>query len=219
MFSLVVNSAAGAQASNIFTSAAYPSLLIPGVPHMIYVFNANGCDKATPAFTINATDIDALDLILTQVFLNQIVATLNPTTGGEGPYIYTFEDETGSIVQTGANNIYVYDHSATYKVTVTDSSGCSDFATIPVIFIPIKIINVYTPGDGGGWSPLNTSNYPNLMTRIYDRYGRLIAELPEGQKWYGKYNGQELPSGDYWYVIKVDESNAEEFVGHFTLYR
>ena len=220
LFSLDVNSPVGAQASNIFTSAAYISLLTPtGVPHKIYVFHVNGCDKATPVFTINATDVDALNISLVQVPLNQIIASLSPTTGGSAAYTYTFEDETGSVVQTGASNVYVYDHSATYKVTVTDSSGCSDFATIPVIFIPIKIINVYTPGDGGGWSPLNTSNYPNLMTRIYDRYGRLIAELPEGQKWYGKYNGQELPSGDYWYVIKVDESNAEEFVGHFTLYR
>ncbi|SNB13871.1 hypothetical protein JIP1600_230001 [Flavobacterium psychrophilum] len=57
------------------------------------------------------------------------------------------------------------------------------------------------------------------MIRVYDRYGRLVVELPEGQKWYGKYNGQELPSGDYWYVVKVDDRNSDEFVGHFTLYR
>ncbi|WP_143394808.1 T9SS type B sorting domain-containing protein, partial [Flavobacterium psychrophilum] len=76
-----------------------------------------------------------------------------------------------------------------------------------------------TPADGSGWAPLNTSNYPNLMIRVYDRYGRLVVELPEGQKWYGKYNGQELPSGDYWYVVKVDDRNSDEFVGHFTLYR
>ena len=205
---------------NVFTSTNYPSLLTPiGVPHVIHVYNTNGCDHDTPVFTISATDVDALNLVLTPVLLNQIVATLNPTTGGAGPYTYTFEDEKGSIVQTGSSNIYVYDHSATYTVTVTDSSECSNTAKIPVVFIPIKITNVYTPGDGGGWSPLNTSNYPNLKTRIYDRYGRLIVTLPEGRKWYGKYNGLEVPSGDYWYVVKVDENNAEEFVGHFTLYR
>ncbi|MFM9988377.1 T9SS type B sorting domain-containing protein [Flavobacterium sp.] len=219
LFSLDVNSSASAQASNIFTSAAYPSLLISGVPHTIYVFHVNGCDKATNSFTINATDIDPLNLSLTQVFLNQLVATLNPVTGGTAPYTYTFQDETGATVQNGPNNIHIYDHSATYTVTVTDSKGCTDTATKAVVFIPIKIDNVYTPGDGSGWGPKNTSNYPDIVTYIYDRYGRKVAELLEGQKWYGKYNGQELPSGDYWYVIKVDAGNDSEYVGHFTLYR
>jgi gliding motility-associated-like protein len=219
LFSLDVNSSVSAQASNIFTSAAYPSLLIPGVPHTIYVFHANGCDKATNSFTINATDIDPLNLSLTQVFLNQLVATLNPVTGGTAPYTYTFQDETGATVQNGPNNIHIYDHTATYTVTVTDSKGCTDTATKAVVFIPIKIDNVYTPGDGSGWGPKNTSNYPDIVTYIYDRYGRKVAELLEGQKWYGKYNGQELPSGDYWYVIKVDAGNDSEYVGHFTLYR
>ncbi|MEO8234368.1 MAG: T9SS type B sorting domain-containing protein [Flavobacterium sp.] len=218
LFSLDVNSSAGAQASNIFTSAAYPSLLIPG-SHIIYVFHVNGCDKATIPFTINATDIDPLNLILTQVFLNQLVATLNPVTGGTAPYTYTFQDETGATVQYGPNNIHIYDHTATYTVTVTDSKGCTDTETKAVVFIPIKIDNVYTPGDGSGWGPKNTSNYPDIVTYIYDRYGRKVAELLEGQKWYGKYNGQELPSGDYWYVIKVDAGNNSEYVGHFTLYR
>jgi large repetitive protein len=54
---------------------------------------------------------------------------------------------------------------------------------------------------------------------VYDRYGRKLIELPEGKFWDGKYNGQELPSGDYWYVIRVDARNDSEYVGHFTLYR
>jgi gliding motility-associated-like protein len=47
----------------------------------------------------------------------------------------------------------------------------------------------------------------------------MIAELPEGSFWDGKYQGKELPSGDYWYVVRVDGSNDKEYVGHFTLYR
>ena len=35
-----------------------------------------------------------------------------------------------------------------------------------------------------------------------------------------EYHGKELPSGDYWYVVKLNDSrNNREFVGHFTLYR
>lgn len=57
------------------------------------------------------------------------------------------------------------------------------------------------------------------MTKIYDRYGRLVKTLPEGDRWDGKYEGKDLPSGDYWYVVKIDGKDADEYVGHFTLYR
>jgi gliding motility-associated-like protein len=41
-----------------------------------------------------------------------------------------------------------------------------------------------------------------------------------GESWDGKYQGVELPSGDYWYVLKLNNSKDDrEFVGHFTLYR
>ena len=215
LFNLDVNSTTGAQASPIFTSAAYPSLLIPG-SHTIYVFNANGCSKDTQVFTITGSDIDALTLTLSQPVgsLNTILAT---STGGSGGNNYSFNGNN-----TGSTNTYVYDESANYTVTVTDNSGCSRTVTQPFVFIPIKIPNVFTPNGNGindGWGPTNTSNYPNLVTRIYDRYGRKIYEMPEGKFWDGKYEGQELPSGDYWYVIRIDDKNDDEYVGHFTLYR
>jgi gliding motility-associated-like protein len=38
--------------------------------------------------------------------------------------------------------------------------------------------------------------------------------------WDGIYQGHNLPTGDYWYVIKLKgENDDREFVGHFTLYR
>ncbi|WP_395056450.1 T9SS type B sorting domain-containing protein, partial [Flavobacterium sp.] len=177
--------------------------LAPGA-HYVDV-NVAGCIKRVP-FTVVAP----IELTVNPGGLNEIVATAQYGSGG---YTFTFNGNDNG------TNSYIITETGVYTVRVTDSDGCYDEKLFPKTFIPIKIINVYTPGDGGGWSPLNTSNYPKLMTRIYDRYGRMVAELPEGQQWYGKYNGQELPSGDYWYVVKVDESNAEEFVGHFTLYR
>ena len=58
------------------------------------------------------------------------------------------------------------------------------------------------------------------MYIIFDRYGRQLAKYNLGQKWNGKYNGAELPSGDYWYILKLnDPRDNREFIGHFTLYR
>ena len=156
-----------------------------------------------------------MGVILNNGGLNEIVAT---TTGGSGAYQYTFNGES-----TGTNNTYIIYKTGNYTVEVVDSEGCTATDTKQFTFIDIKIPNVFTPdGDGNNdtWSPTNTTNYPDLMYHIYDRYGRKIGTYREGQFWDGKYNGLELPSGDYWYTLKLNnDKDDREFVGHFTLYR
>jgi large repetitive protein len=206
--------ASAPQLSPIFTSDIHTILLTPG-QYFITAMNVNGCDKVTQTFDILASDLDALTLVLSQGGLNEIVAT---STGGSGGNTYVFNGDNN-----GSDNTYVYDATGNYTVTVTDSSGCNKTVTQPFVFIPIKIPDFFTPnGDGTNptWSPQNTANYPNLKTYIYDRYGRKVKALNEGETWDGKYEGKELPSGDYWYVIKVNgDKDDSEYVGHFTLYR
>ena len=64
-------------------------------------------------------------------------------------------------------------------------------------------------------------SYPNLTVDIYDRYGRFIKTLHSGEVWDGRYEGKEMPSGDYWYIFKTHEEgdDAQDYIGHFTLYR
>lgn len=194
------------QSSNVFTNVA------PGIHH-ITARHTNGCEKDTPDFEI--LQIEPLTLVLTDGGLNEIVAT---TTGGAGGYKYTLNGE-----YFGSQNTFIFYKSGDYTVTVTDSNGCVATATRYFEFIDIKIPNVFTPngdGDNDGWTPTNTMNYPDLLFYIFDRYGRKVGAYREGQFWDGKYNGLELPTGDYWYVIKLrNEQDSREFVGHFTLYR
>jgi gliding motility-associated-like protein len=195
------------QLSNVFTNVT------PGVGHYIDVRHTNGCIQRTLTFDI--AQIDPLAVILNDGGLNEIVAT---TTGGSGNYQYTFNGES-----TGTKNTYIFYKSGDYTVEVTDSNGCTATATRYFEFIDIKIPNVFTPnGDGNndGWTPTNTINYPDLVFHVFDRYGRKVGTFGEGQFWDGKYNGTELPTGDYWYVLKLkNDKDAREFVGHFTLYR
>lgn len=206
------------QSSPIFesTSPVYGAALLAGGTHVITVTGPNACQKPTPAFTI--APVLPLTVSLAVTGLNTVTATAQ---GGSGNYNYIFYIN-GNIGQTGTQNTFVYLESGTVTVEVTDGSGCTANASIPVTFIPICIPDVFTP-DGNGnndtWEPGCSEIYPNLKTRIYDRYGRQIAELKQGQSWDGKYNGKELPSGDYWYVIKINGGDDKEYVGHFTLYR
>ncbi len=211
------------QSSPIFesTNATYTAaLLAPGThTHSVGVFSPTGCDKLALPNPFSVTPREAVTVVLSEGGLNTALAT---ATGGSGNYTYTFY-ANGQEEQSGTSNTYVYfEQYNSIRVVVTDSEGCYDDDTKTLPYYPIFIPNVFTPNGNNTnemWGPTNTANYKNLKTKIYDRYGRLVAELAEGQFWDGKYSGNELPSGDYWYVIKVDGNNDREFVGHFTLYR
>ena len=113
--------------------------------------------------------------------------------------------------------------SGDYTVTVTDRYGCVASATRYFDYVDVCIPNYFTPdgdGDQDEWGPGCTINYRDLTVDIFDRYGRKIAVLRVGQKWDGKYQGKHLPTGDYWYVVNLnDKKDKRSFVGHFTLYR
>ena len=90
-------------------------------------------------------------------------------------------------------------------------------------FIDIEIPNFFTPdGDVMNelWVPENLEGFTEILIKVYDRYGRVVAEVTAANAWDGNYEGKELPTGDYWYVIKLNgENDNREFVRHFTLYR
>ncbi|GIZ14409.1 T9SS type B sorting domain-containing protein [Capnocytophaga catalasegens] len=109
------------------------------------------------------------------------------------------------------------------KVQVTDALGCTKEIDVYYKYIDVEIPRYFTPnGDGTNdeWMPKNTNHYPNMTIDVIDRYGRFIKHLRKGESWDGKYQEKDLPTGDYWYIFKLNsEDDPREFKGHFTLYR
>ncbi|WP_142786287.1 T9SS type B sorting domain-containing protein [Changchengzhania lutea] len=191
------------QTSNVFIN------VLPGLNHFIDVRHTNGCIQRTEMFDIES--YDPLQLVLEDGELNEIVAI---ATGGSGDYEFTLNGES-----YGSTNTFLIYESGDYTVVVTDSNGCMATATKYYEYIDVCIPNYFVP-QNGGWEPGCTGQYRNLTVDIFDRYGRKIATLNVGEKWDGTYNGKELPTGDYWYVVQLnDAKDNREFVGHFTLYR
>ncbi len=195
------------QVSNVFTNVSVDT------DHYVDVRHTNGCIKSTDLFTVE--DYDPVTLTFTEGELNEFIAN---ASGGTGDYQFTMNGEDyGSVYD------YTITESGLYTVTVTDSSGCFATAQIALEFTDICIPNWFTPnGDGefDTWAPGCVESYPNLTFDIFDRYGRKVATYRVGGAWDGRYNGNELPTGDYWYVVKTNDSTVDkEFVGHFTLYR
>ena len=109
------------------------------------------------------------------------------------------------------------------RIYVEDAKGCGHSVFIYKEFEDVVIPNFFSPnGDGqyDTWAPMNLASYPHAETRIYDRYGRHIATLNNRQERDGTYGGEALPTGDYWYILQLNEPDDNRtFKGHFTLYR
>jgi gliding motility-associated-like protein len=59
---------------------------------------------------------------------------------------------------------------------------------------------------------------PNTKILIFDKYGKLIAQVnPIGSGWDGNYNGNPMPSSDYWFTVTLED--GRQFSSHFTLKR
>ncbi|WP_411767424.1 T9SS type B sorting domain-containing protein [Winogradskyella sp. A3E31] len=196
------------QTSNTFNDVP------PGVGHYVDVRHTNGCIQRTEPFDIES--YEPLEIRLQEGdHFNEIIAI---ATGGTGIYEYSLNGES-----YGTTNIFIIYESGNYTVTVTDSNGCVASASGFFEYVDVCIPNYFTPnGDGvlDGWGPGCADQYRDLTFDIFDRYGRKIATLNVDEKWDGKYDGKELPTGDYWYVVRLNDTvDQRDFVGHFTLYR
>ena len=144
-------------------------------------------------------------------------------SGGEPGYEYSFD----SADDFSANNILDLKNSREtrdYVFYVKDQRGCIAEKTIFLEFLDIVIPDFFTPeGDGINetWYPINIEIYPQITVKIFDRYQRLIANYEGNTKsWDGNYKGNPLPSGDYWYVVRLNEAtDNREFKGNFSLVR
>lgn len=196
------------QLSNVFTD------VIPGTGHYIDVRHTNGCIRTTELFDI--ASYQPLSLLLVQGDNpGEIIAN---TTGGTGNYEFFFNNQN-----YGDTNVFVVTTEGSYTVRVIDEAGCEAIASIQIEILGPCIPNYFTPnGDGttDTWAPGCVDDFPNLTFDIFDRYGRKVATYNVGEYWDGRYNGTELPTGDYWYVVNPNSPILnKQYVGHFTLYR
>lgn len=180
--------------------------------HYISIIHQGGCIERLDAIEIEAPT--PLTLTSLEGAFNEILVEAN---GGDGNYTYYFEDNPSS------SGSYFINQDGNYLVRVVDGKGCETSIEVPMEFIDIEIPNFFTP-DGDGykdtWAIKNSEAFPDIYVKIYDRYGRTIKEFIGQGEWDGSYNKTDLPTGDYWYIIKLNgPRDSREFIGHVTVYR
>lgn len=100
-----------------------------------------------------------------------------------------------------------------------EKSGCK---TASKSFIVLVFPAFFTPNNDSFndiWEVAGIEYYPEAQITIFDRYGKFIAQLNTSKKyWDGTINKIPLPASDYWYVLKIDNTQPV-LRGHFTLKR
>lgn len=167
--------------------------------------------------TTSSPPVSVTAVLLTPLFSSGLSSIQANTVGGFGEYEYSLDglDWQDSPVFTNLEN-------GTYIIQVRDKEQCAVRFSNPIQTISYP--NFFTP-NGDSYNDFWNINglTPNFEAKIYiyDRYGKLIKRLlPNEVGWDGTFNGQPLPSTDYWFKIEYKENNQlKEFKSHFSLKR
>ncbi|WP_411894651.1 T9SS type B sorting domain-containing protein [Winogradskyella sp. A2] len=182
--------------------------------YTVRVFNSNGCFKdrtitVLPSNIATITDIEVVDATRN----NSITVFVS----GEGDYEYALDNINGPYQDS---NMFTDVQPGLYTVYVRDKNNCGITEDlVSVIGFP----KYFTPnGDDNNdfWQVFGISEQfqANSKILIFDRYGKLIKELnPLGPGWDGTFNGNKMPTSDYWFSVKLQDGRS--FTSHFTLKR
>ena len=186
--------------------------------YAVLVTNATtGCFTSDTAEVIESGIPDTFDVEVTSMAFtgnNMIVATAT----GNSTYEYSLDQGPFQLIGEFQNVT-----GGEHVVYVRDVNGCGILSQVITI---IDYQRFFTPnGDGQNdtWQIKGIDSQADAVIYIHDRYGKLIKQLsPTGPGWDGTYNGNRMPSSDYWFVLEYREPNTNErktFRAHFALKR
>ncbi|MCQ2189618.1 MAG: T9SS type B sorting domain-containing protein [Paludibacteraceae bacterium] len=137
------------------------------------------------------------------------------------PYLYIIDGNDKSDNLTESLRSVAY---GKHTLKVVDQFGCK-YDTVFIVNYPAIEIPIFITPDGNGENDRFevkglADGYPDAVVTIYDRWGKKLAKYRAGDDsdWDGVYNGNKMPSTDYWYEISIDDID-KTYTGHFTLLR
>ena len=144
---------------------------------------------------------------------------------------WSFGNGAPNILTQNASQVYYSNGIFVITQVAYDNYGCSDTARVAVRINNITneiyslIPNAISPnGDGKNdvWKlDFISILYPQTEVDIFNVWGQNIYHsVGYNEPWNGKFNGHDLPVGNYYYVINLnDSSNTEQLKGSILLIR
>ena len=194
-----------------------------GTYNVIATSSGFGCESFPVSFTVvesaKAT-IDIDDITIVELSDNNSITINNDNNNlGIGDYEFALDNEFGPYQDEP-----FFDHvgAGPHTVYVRDKKKCGT-AELDVFILGFP--KFFTPNNDGKndtWQVKGLGNsFSNTsVVNVYDRYGKLVKQLnAKNGKWDGSFNGNKLPTSDYWFVAQlIDQTGAERiYRGHFSL--
>jgi gliding motility-associated-like protein len=189
------------------------------------VFSKQVIVKANPVIAISSPNKGLTNQKLQPAgLLKDCNTSISPT------FLWLFPGAEPSSSTAFEPDSIVYKHAGTYNIsfgltnecgttTVNQSISILDNISLLNAFIP----NCFTPnGDGinDTWNINGVDANHLLLMQIFNRYGELISQIKGNPViWDGKYKGEKLPAGVYFYILSVynDNIHTEKRSGSVTI--
>ena len=138
------------------------------------------------------------------------------TVTGDPTYIWS----TGEFTQDIIVNPLITTYYTAYAVDPLN--GCSGMDSVRVFVGMNEGFSPNADGYNDKWEITYLNQYSTAKVEIFNRWGSKLWEslAPSIENWDGTYQGSELPSGTYYYIISFDDSeNREPLSGPVTIVR
>ncbi|PRX13628.1 gliding motility-associated-like protein [Nonlabens ulvanivorans] len=186
-----------------------------GGDYAVAVTDTNGCtsNRTVTVIISETATIDSIDVIHAGTSSN---GTATANVSGLGDYEYRVS------LEEPFQDSPIFDDLTPgfYTLYVRDKNGCG---TVQQEFSVIGYPRYFTPNNDNYhdyWQLIGTSFTfePGAQIFIFDRYGKLLKQIAaDGVGWDGTYNGNPMPSSDYWFTATLMDGTT--FSSHFTLKR
>lgn len=156
--------------------------------------------------------LDRVELLNSNLTLNPDWNTIEIFIEEEGDYEYAIntgefqDDPVFSDVPSGINTLII-----------NDKNGCG--TTVPLEFLVVGYPKFFTPNADGANDTWNIRGMETLIDPsvfVFDRYGKLLVQLGINIDWDGTFNGNPLPSSDYWFRLEYSGQNGDVQVAKST---
>ncbi|GGD11198.1 T9SS type B sorting domain-containing protein [Hyunsoonleella pacifica] len=182
--------------------------------------DGTGCSR-TREISVESSEIANItteDIDIVDISENNTV-TIDTSNIGRGTYEFALVEKDSNFRNYQTEPIFTNVRAGFYTLYVRESI-CGE------INIPISVIGYpkfFTPNNdtfNDLWQirGVDENTQANSIIYIYNRYGKLMKQLlTSADGWDGTYNGQLMPTDDYWFKVYLEDGRT--FMGHFTLKR
>jgi gliding motility-associated-like protein len=186
---------------------------LPAGDYALVVKDDHGC--MTPVYAVKISQpesfaIDTVEVILIDATHPGGSVTLE-SSGGITPATFVIVPDSSS----NASGEFTGLQAGDYRLLAYDARQCrSNVITlsIPEPGTELTIYDAFSPnGDGKNdvWNILNIGYYPKCTVKIFNSWGTTVfSSKGYGKPWDGKYNGNDLPSGTYYYMIDPGDGTS-----------